>query len=48
MSGVVRAVGAGVKHFKSGDRVLALSNATYAELVAVDDSEVTHVQMAWT
>ncbi len=43
VSGVVRAVGANVKHFKAGDRVLALSNATYAELVAVDDSNVTHL-----
>jgi NADPH:quinone reductase-like Zn-dependent oxidoreductase len=43
VSGVVRAVGANVKHFKTGDRVLALSNATYAELVAVDDSAVTHL-----
>src|ERR1700683_687861 len=40
VSGVVRAVGANVQHFKPGDRVLALSNATYAELVAVDDSEL--------
>ena len=43
VSGIVRAVGANVKHFKAGDRVLALSNRTYAELVAVDDSEVTHL-----
>src|SRR5471030_3088249 len=43
VSGVVRALGANVKHFKPGDRVLALSNRTYAELVAVDDSEVTHL-----
>src|ERR1700726_22906 len=43
VSGVVPSVGANVKHFKPGDRVLALSNATYAELVAVDDSEVTHL-----
>ena len=43
VSGVVRAVGANVKHVKAGDRVLALSNATYAELVAVDDSDVTHL-----
>jgi NADPH:quinone reductase-like Zn-dependent oxidoreductase len=43
VSGVVRAVGANVKHFKPGDRVLALSNATYAELVGVDDSDVTHL-----
>jgi NADPH:quinone reductase-like Zn-dependent oxidoreductase len=43
VSGVVQVVGANVKHFKPGDRVLALSNATYAELVAVDDSDVTHL-----
>src|ERR1700734_2509391 len=43
VSGVVRAVGANVKHFKVGDRVLAFSNATYAEFVAVDDSAVTHL-----
>src|SRR5260370_6530539 len=43
VSGIVRAVGAHVKHFKAGDRVLALSNKTYAELVAVDDSDVTHL-----
>ena len=43
VSGIVRAVGANVKHFKAGDRVLAVSNKTYAELVAVDDSEVTHL-----
>jgi NADPH:quinone reductase-like Zn-dependent oxidoreductase len=43
VSGIVRAVGANVKHFKVGDRVLALSNATYAELVAVKDSDVTHL-----
>ena len=43
VSGRVRAVGANVKHFKVGDRVLALSNATYAGLVAVADSDVTHL-----
>src|SRR5580658_2534795 len=43
VSGVVRAVGDNVKHFKAGDRVLAFSNATYAELVAVEDSSVTHL-----
>jgi len=43
VSGIVRAVGANVKHFKAGDCVLALSNATYAELVAVNDSDVTHL-----
>ncbi len=43
VSGVVQAVGANVKHFKPGDRVLALSDKTYAELVAVDDSDLTHL-----
>jgi len=43
VSGVVRAVGPNVKHFKAGERVLALTNKTYAELVAVDDSDVTHL-----
>lgn len=43
VSGVVKAVGSEVRHFKPGDRVLALSNATYAELVAVKDSDVTHL-----
>src|SRR3984957_4983911 len=43
VSGVVRAVGASVKHFKAGDRVLALSWATYAELGAGDDWEGSHL-----
>jgi NADPH:quinone reductase-like Zn-dependent oxidoreductase len=43
VSGIVRAVGANVKHFKPGDRVLALSTKTYAELVAVADSDLTHL-----
>src|SRR5277367_4110209 len=43
VSGIVRVVGANVKHFKPGDRVLALSNETYAELVAVADSDLTHL-----
>jgi NADPH:quinone reductase-like Zn-dependent oxidoreductase len=43
VSGIVRTVGANVRHFKPGDRVLALTNATYAELVAVEDAAVTHL-----
>src|SRR3984885_12894935 len=43
VSGVVRAIGTNVRHFKVGDRVLALSYATYAELVAVDDLEGKHL-----
>ena len=43
VSGVVKAVGANVKTFKVGDRVLAFASATYAEFVAVDESDVTHL-----
>ncbi len=43
VSGVVRAVGSTVKHFKPGDRVLAFTNRTYAELVAVPEEAVTHL-----
>jgi NADPH:quinone reductase-like Zn-dependent oxidoreductase len=43
VSGVVREVGPNVRHFQAGDRVLALSHATYAEFVAVDDSDVAHL-----
>jgi len=43
VSGIVVAVGAEVNHFKVGDRVAALASKTYAELVAVDDSKVTHL-----
>jgi NADPH:quinone reductase-like Zn-dependent oxidoreductase len=43
VSGVVRAVGDKVKSCKPGDRVMALSNATYAELVLVNDAEVAHL-----
>lgn len=43
VSGVVLAVGPDVRSFKPGDRVVALSNATYAELVAVAGSQVTHL-----
>jgi NADPH:quinone reductase-like Zn-dependent oxidoreductase len=43
VSGTVRAVGADVHNFKAGDRVIALADATYAELVAVESSVVTHL-----
>ena len=43
VSGTVAAVGAEVNHFKVGDRVVALASKTYAELVAVEDSKVTHL-----
>lgn len=43
VSGIVRAVGDSVRTFKVGDRVLALSDATYAELVVVEGSVLTHL-----
>jgi len=43
VSGVVRAVGAQVRNFKPGEQVVAFANATYAELVAVTASVVTHL-----
>ncbi len=43
VSGVVRAVGSNVRGVAAGDRVMALSNATYADLVVVKGSELTHV-----
>ena len=43
VSGVVRTVGSNVQNFKVGDRAVAFADATYAELVAVESSLVTHV-----
>jgi NADPH:quinone reductase-like Zn-dependent oxidoreductase len=43
VSGVVRAVGSNVRTFKPGDRVIALTRATYAELVAIEGSIATHL-----
>lgn len=43
VSGIVRSVGGSVRNFKPGDRVLANTVATYAELVAVEDAIVTHL-----
>ena len=43
VSGVVIAVGSEVRHVQSGDRVVAFSNQTYAGLVAVAGSLVTHL-----
>src|SRR5271165_6078218 len=45
VSGVVRAVGANVKHFKVGERVLAFASATYAELVAVHTAKKMGAQV---
>ena len=43
VSGVVQHVGTEVATFKVGDRVLAMTHATYAELVSVDESLVTRL-----
>jgi NADPH:quinone reductase-like Zn-dependent oxidoreductase len=43
VSGVVRAVGRNIRTFKAGDRVLALAWQTYAELVSVEGSALTHL-----
>jgi NADPH:quinone reductase-like Zn-dependent oxidoreductase len=43
VSGVVRAVGGNIRTFKPGDRVIAAAQATYAELVVVEGSLLTHL-----
>jgi NADPH:quinone reductase-like Zn-dependent oxidoreductase len=43
VSGVVRTVGANTHAFKPGDRVLAVAEATYAECVVVEGSQLTHL-----
>ncbi len=43
VSGIVRAVGKDVRTFQPGDRVMAYTDATYAELVLVDGATLTHV-----
>jgi NADPH:quinone reductase-like Zn-dependent oxidoreductase len=43
VSGIVRTVGRNIRTFKVGDRVLAYADATYAELVAVEGSTLTHL-----
>ena len=43
VSGIVCAVGKSVRTFKAGDRVLAVAEATYAELVVVEGSVLTHL-----
>jgi NADPH:quinone reductase-like Zn-dependent oxidoreductase len=43
VSGIVRAVGRDIRTFKPGDQVLACADATYAQLVAVQGSILTHL-----
>src|SRR4051794_18128702 len=43
VAGIVQAIGPNVRNFKVGDRVAAFTTGTYAELVAVEASLVTHL-----
>ena len=43
VSGVVMAVGSAVRDFQPGDRVIAMADATYAEIVAVSAALVTRL-----
>jgi len=43
VSGVVRAVGNSIRHFKPGDRVIGMADATYAQLVSVPGALLTHL-----
>jgi len=43
VSGVVVAVGSEVRTFRPGDRVIAMADATYAELVAAPEAVVAHL-----
>jgi NADPH:quinone reductase-like Zn-dependent oxidoreductase len=43
VSGVVHTVGSNVRTFKPGDRVLAMTEAAYAEFVVVEGAQVTHL-----
>jgi NADPH:quinone reductase-like Zn-dependent oxidoreductase len=43
VSGIVHAVGSNIRDFKPGDRVLAMADATYAELVLVPGALLTHL-----
>ncbi len=43
VSGIVRAIGSRVGGVAVGDRVMALANNTYAELVAVPAADITHI-----
>jgi NADPH:quinone reductase-like Zn-dependent oxidoreductase len=43
VSGIVRAVGSNIRHFKPGDRVLGTADATYAQFVSVAGAQLTHL-----
>jgi NADPH:quinone reductase-like Zn-dependent oxidoreductase len=43
VAGIVREVGEGVTQFAAGDHVMALTNATYAQLCVVKASDLAHI-----
>ena len=43
VSGIVRAVGANISHFKIGDRAIGTADATYAQYVCVPGTLLTHL-----
>jgi NADPH:quinone reductase-like Zn-dependent oxidoreductase len=43
VSGIVRAVGSSIRHFKPGDRVIGFANATYAQYVVAPGAVLTHL-----
>jgi NADPH:quinone reductase-like Zn-dependent oxidoreductase len=43
VSGVVRTVGSNIRHFKAGDRVLGIADATYAQFVSAPGAQLTHL-----
>jgi NADPH:quinone reductase-like Zn-dependent oxidoreductase len=43
LSGIVRAVGSNIRHFKLGDQVIGFANATYAQYVAAPGTSLTHL-----
>ena len=42
-AGTVKELGPGVTKFKVGDRVMALTNRTYAQLVVIKEKELAHI-----
>ncbi len=43
VSGIIRAVGSDVRHFKPGERVIGMAEATYAQIVSARADTLTHL-----
>ena len=43
VSGIVREVGRDIRHFRPGDRVVGMANATYAQFVSVPGEALAHL-----